>query len=198
MNCDILQSSLDWCEGTPELAGIRRNIYYTSFSNLAKYPVLEKDKNGRPVSSILKGAFVMREDKTFHKIVILADKSQYTSEPQGEYPSQTQLDKLNLVHPGVGPEAVQAECSINNTKNVFLFQDKKGRWRMVGHPDFDDMKNTVAQDLGQGTAGTASTTISVEAPNLVSAPYFNGTIITDEGEVDLTSDLLDIVADDKE
>lgn len=188
--CSILQQSLDWCEGTPEPAGIRRVAYYTAFSNLVKYPKVPVDDKGRPVSSILKGAFVMRGDAVFHKIVFLPEKSSFTSEAQGEYPSQSQLDKLTLLHPGVGPEAVNAMASINNTKNVFLFQDKKGRWRMVGTPDFDDMKNSVAQDLGQGSAGSTSTTISVEAPNIISAPYFSGTIMTDEGEVDLTSELI--------
>lgn len=193
--CSIAQQSLDWCEGTPEPAGIRRTAYYTAFSNLVKYPRLPFDDRGRPTSSILKGEFVMKGDAVFHKIVFLPEKSTFTSEAQGEYPSQSQLDKLTLLHPGVGPEAVTAQVSINNTKNVFLFQDKKGRWRMVGHPDYDDMKNSVAQDLGQGSAGTTSTTISVEAPNLVSAPFFSGTITTDEGEIDLTSDLIKVDMD---
>lgn len=196
--CSIAQQSLDWCEGTPEPAGIRRTSYYTAFSNLVKYPRLPVDHRGRPTSSVLKGEFVMKGDAVFHKIVFLPEKSTFTSETQGEYPSQSQLDKLTLLHPGVGPEAVMAQVSINNTKNVFLFQDKKGRWRMVGHPDYDDMKNSVAQDLGQGSAGTTSTTISVEAPNLVSAPFFSGTITTDEGEIDLTSDLIQVDMDPEE
>ena len=191
-SCSILQQSLDWCEGTPEPAGIRRTAYYTALSNLAKVPRVPVDSNGRPTSSILEGEFVMVGDAVFHKIVFLPEKSTFTSEAQGEYPSQTQLDKLTLLHPGVGPEAVNAMVSITNTKNAFLFQDRKGRWRMVGHPDYDDMKNSVAQDLGQGSAGSTSTTISVEAPNIVSAPFFSGTIMTDEGEVDLSSDLLSV------
>ncbi|MDE6717876.1 MAG: hypothetical protein K2J70_06760 [Muribaculaceae bacterium] len=190
MNCSIIQTSLDWCEGTPEPAGIRRVCYYTAFSNIVAAPKLPTDSNGRPTAAVLVGAFSMKEDAVFHKIVFLPEKSTFTSESQGEYPSITQLDKLTLVHPGVGPEAVQAMASINNTKNCFIFQDRKGRWRVVGHPDYDDMKNTVAQDLGQGSAGSTSTTISVEAPNLVSAPFFNGTIPTDEGDVELSSDLV--------
>ncbi|MDE6237823.1 MAG: hypothetical protein K2M45_08150 [Muribaculaceae bacterium] len=188
--CSVLQGSLSWCEGTPEPAGIRRKLYYTSFGNLADYPKLPVDDIGRPTSSILQGEFVMKGDAVFHSIEFLPEKSTFTSESQGEYPSVTQLDKLTVVHPGVGPEAVAAMAFINNSRNCFLFQDKKGRWRMVGTPDFDDMKNTVAQDLGQGSAGTTSTTISVEASNLVSAPFFSGSIMTDEGEVDLSSDLI--------
>lgn len=191
MKCTVLQTSLDWCEGKPEYAGIRRNAYYTSFDNFVKCPSLPKDDLGRPTSSVLSGEFVMRENAVFHSIQFDPAKSTFTSDAQGEWPSQSQLDKLTLVHPGIGPEAAMAMVSINNTRNVFLFQDKAGRWRMVGHPDFPDMKNSVAQDLGQGSAGTTSTTISVEASNYVSAPFFNGTITTEDGDIDLSSDLIE-------
>ncbi len=54
-------------------------------------------------------------------------------------------------------------------------------------PDFES-KNTVAQDLGQEVTGSTSTTIAVEASNLVSAPFFNGVILTEEGEINITDD----------
>lgn len=188
--CDILQHSLKICEGTPELPGMRRTVYFTSFGNLAKYPTLPKDSQDRITDSVLTGEFVMKENAVFQVLQFDPGKSTFTSDAQGEWPNQTQLDKLTLVCPDVGPRAGLIQASINNTHNVFLFQDKKGRWRMVGTPDFDDMKNSCAQDIGQGSAGSTSTTISVEATNHISGPYFNGTIPTADGEVDLSSDLL--------
>lgn len=61
-----------------------------------------------------------------------ARKSQLTSEAQGELPSQTQLNKLTAVHPGVGAEASAAAAYLNNNDNVFLVEDMKGKYRVVG------------------------------------------------------------------
>lgn len=182
-NCFGLQESLGWCEGTPEPAGIRRRAYYVSMADCKLHPKIPTDENGRPTSSILEGEFVLAADKTWKFIDFLPDKSQFQSEPQGDYPSQTQLDKLTLLHPGVGPDSTNACVYINNTRCFFLFQDMKGRWRLVGNPDYPS-KNTVSQDLGQGVTGSTSTTIAVEASNLVSAPFFYGTIDTEDGELD--------------
>lgn len=183
-NCMSLQESIGWCEGTPEPAGIRRRVYYISQGDCVKHPTVPVDEIGRPTSSTLTGEFTLAADKTFKYLEFLPEKSQYQSDPQGEYPNQTQLDKLTLVIPGVGPEETNACVYINNTRCFFLFQDKKGRWRLVGNPDFES-KNTVAQDLGQGATGSTSTTIAVEATNIVAAPFFNGTILTEDGEINI-------------
>lgn len=182
-----LQQSIGWCEGTPEPAGIRRRAYYISMSDTVEDPKIPVDENGRPTSSVLVGDFVLAADKTWKYIDFLPEKSQFQSDPQGDYPNQTQLDKLTLVHPAVGPEATNACAYINNTRCYFLFQDRKGRWRLVGNKDYET-KNTVAQDLGQGVTGSTSTTIAVESSNLVSAPFFNGTIVTEDGEIKITDD----------
>ena len=113
-NCNPLQKSLDWCMGTPELPGIRRRIYYIDKSQIAQWPSYSRDSNRRSKSAVLVGSFLLVADAKWKHIDILADKSQLTSEPQGELPSQTQLNKLTAVHPGVGPEASAASCYLNN------------------------------------------------------------------------------------
>ena len=159
-----------WCEGTPEPAGIRRTAYYVSMADCVTCPQIPVDDNGRPTSSVLEGKFELAEGKTFKRIDFLPEKSQYLSDPQGDYPNQTQLDKLTLVNPSVGPETTNACVYINNTRCYFLFQDMKGRWRLVGNEDYPS-KNTVAQDLGQGVTGATSTTIAVESSNIVAAAF---------------------------
>lgn len=186
-NCMGIQQSLNWCEGTPEPAGIRRRAYYISIGDVVKMPELPVDDNGRPTSATLAGSFALAADASWKGIDILPGKSTFLSDANGEYPSQSQLDKLTLVHPGVGPEATAAAAYINNTRCLFLFQDMKGRWRLAGNPDYE-MKNTVSQDLGQGSTGTTSTTISVEHGNQVPAPFYTGTILTEDGEITLEDD----------
>ena len=180
--CTSIQKSLGWCQGTPELPGAKRRIYYIAKSYIVTFPQLPRDELGRATSSVLVGDFALLADTTWKYIDILPDKSQLTSEAQGELPSQTQLNKLVAVHPGVGQEASAAAAYINNTDNVFIVEDMKGNFRVLGNDKWTT-KATVAQDLGQGATGTTSTTINVEATDEVPAPFYVGTLETEDGLV---------------
>lgn len=188
--CTSIQKSLGWCQGTPELPGVKRRIYFLAKSGIVKFPTLTRDELGRPTSAILDGSFTLASDTKWKYIDILPDKSQLTSEAQGELPSQTQLNKLTAVHPGVGPEASAAAAYINNTDNVFIVEDMKGNFRVLGNDKWQT-KATVAQDLGQGATGTTSTTISVEATDETPAPFYTGTLETDEGTIDCSTGSID-------
>ena len=182
-NCSPLQKSLAWCMGTPELPGIRRRIYYISKDQIAEWPsYIRDDNNRRTKKAAYRGDFILVADAKWKYIDILADKSQLTSEPQGEIPSQTQLNKLVAVFPGVSPEASAAACYLNNSDNVFLVEDMKGFFRVVGCRKWVT-KTTVSQDNGQGPTGNTSTTINVEAPDEVPSPFYMGIIETEDGDV---------------
>ena len=186
-NCINLQRSLDWCMGTPELPGIKRKVYFIAKNQIAKWPAFTRDESGRITSSTLAGSFVLVADAKWHFIVILADKAQLTSEAQGEIPSQTQLNKATLVRPGVGPEAAEAAAYLNNADNVFVVEDMKGNFRVVGSERWLT-KTTVAQDNGQGATGTTSTTISVEATDEIPSPFYVGTLETEEGSIECSGE----------
>ena len=179
-DCSSIQRSLAWCQGKPELPGVKRRVYYISKYDILQWPELQHDANGRLKSAAYSGDFVLRADTKWKFIDIIADKSQLTSEAQGEYPSQTQLNKLVAVHPGVDDEASAAAAYLNNNDNVFLVEDMRGSIRVVGSDKWPT-KTTVAQDLGQGTTGSTSTTINVEATDECPAPFYAGTIDTDGG-----------------
>ena len=179
-DCSSLQKSLAWCQGRPELPGVKRRIYYISKYDIVKWPTLQHDANGRLTSSSYSGDFTLRADVKWKFIDIISDKSQLTSEAQGEYPSQTQLNKLVAVHPGVEADATAAAAYLNNNDNVFLVEDMRGAVRVVGSDKWPT-KTTVAQDLGQGATGSTSTTINVEATDECPAPFYTGKIVTDDG-----------------
>ena len=181
--CLNIQQSLGWCQGTPELPGVKRRVYYLAKSEIVEWPALSRDANGRITSAQYSGSFTLKADSKWKYIDILPDKSQLTSEPQGELPSQTQLNKLVAVHPGVGLRASAAAAYINNYDNVFLVEDMKGFFRVVGCDKWQT-KSTVNQDLGQGPTGSTSTTINVEATDECPAPFYLGMIETEEGDID--------------
>lgn len=181
-DCSSIQQSLAWCQGKPELPGIKRRLYYISKTQIVSWPTLSHDTNGRLNTAAYTGSFTLRADANWLYIDIIPEKSQLTSEAQGEYPSQTQLNKLTAVHPGVGAEASAAAAYLNNNDNVFIVEDMHGNFRVVGSEKWTT-KTTVAQDLGQGATGTTSTTIAVEATDECPAPFYSGTITTEDGVV---------------
>ena len=185
-NCSNIQRSLAWCQGTPELPGVKRRLYYISKGQIAQWPTLPHDENGRVTAAKYTGSFTLKADATWKFIDILPDKSQLTSEAQGETPSQTQLNKLTAVHPGVGEEASAAAAYLNNDDNVFIVEDMHGKFRVVGS-DMWLTKTTVAQDLGQGPTGATSTTINVEATDECPAPFYEGVIATEDGDINATA-----------
>ena len=106
-DCSSIQKSLAWCQGRPQYAGIRRRLYYAAKANIVGWPQLPRDGQGRPAGATYDGIFVLATDKEWQYIDILPEKSQLTSETQGEYPMQSQLNKLVAVHPGIEEEATE-------------------------------------------------------------------------------------------
>lgn len=176
-----LQKSLAWCDGMPQYPGIRRRAYYCNKNLIAKWPTLPRDVMGRPTSAKYIGSFELVEGAKFQYVDINPDKSQLTSEPQGEAPSQTQLNKLVLMHNGVDEEATGAAGYVNNSDNVYIVEDMAGNFRIVGNDKWPT-KSTVNQDNGQGTS-PAGTTINVEVTDELAAPFYEGVVETEDGDV---------------
>ena len=183
--CPNLQQSLAFCQGTPVYPGIRRRIYYIGKGYIVKWPALPRDEYGRVTSTEMKGDFTLAADAKWKFIDVLVDKSKLTSEAQGEMPSQTQVNKLEAVHPGVDASASAASAYLNNNDNVYLVQDMAGRFRILGNEKWPT-KSTVAQDLGQGN-NAAGTTINAECTDEVPCPFYKGKILTEDGEINLAA-----------
>ena len=112
-DCSSIQKSLAWCQGRQQFAGMRRRLYFIDKKNIMLWPKLPRDSNGRPLGAAYNGVFVLATDTEWQYIDILPERSQLTSDPQGEYPAQMQLNKLVAVHPGVGEEATEFAALVN-------------------------------------------------------------------------------------
>lgn len=179
--CTNIQNSIKWCEGTPSYPGVKRRLYFLSKSQIVDWPTLPKDENGHYTSTTYEGEFTLAAEAKWKSLDIDTKKSRLASDPQGEKPSQTQLNKLTAVHPGTGPEASAASLYFNNNDTVFIVPDMNGNYRVVGSDKWESTI-TVAQDGGEGTTGTANTTITVEATDVCPAPFYTGKIEAEDGD----------------
>jgi len=179
--CPSLQKSLDWCEGMPQYPGIRRRVYFCNKSLIVEWPELERDDFGRVASALLRGNFELAEGAFWQYLDINIDKSTVTSEPQGEAPSQTQLNKATFVHNGIDDQATAVAGLLSNADNVFVYEDTQGHFRVIGNNRWHT-RTTTNQDQGQGT-NPANTVINVEATDMIAPPYYNGYLTTEDGNV---------------
>ena len=156
-------------------------MYYCNKNLIEAWPTLERDDFGRVTDATYQGEFVLAADAYWQYIDINIDKSTVTSEPQGEVPSQTQLNKATFVHNGIDAEATAAAGYLNNSDNVYVYEDMEGHFRVLGNDKWRT-KTTVNQDQGQGT-NPASTTITIEVTDEIAAPFYDGVLETEDGEV---------------
>ena len=184
--CKSIMQSVGSCQGKPVLPGIRRKAWAISKSDIAKWPKYKRDENGRVTSSVLEGDLELVADAKMVYVEFDSNRSQHTSDPQGEWPSQTQLNKLNLVCPGISEEESAMSAFFNNNDLLWVFQDKQGKFRFVGSEKWET-KTTVAQDNGQGPTGQTGTTVAIEATDEIVSPFYVGKLDTEEGEIDCST-----------
>lgn len=190
MDCTSIINSLDVCEGAPQLSGIRKRAWIANVADIVKFATLPKDENRRVTDSVLVGDFVLKADKKWKYIEFNPDTSQANSDPEGEAPSQLQVNKLSLVHPGVDERATAMAAAFNNSNVIVIWQDMTGHYRVCGANLYRN-KMTVTQDNGQGPTGTPQTTFAMEARDYIPHPFYKGTLETEDGTLDCSTDAID-------
>lgn len=179
--CTSLQKSVEWCEGTPSYPGIKRKVYFIAKSQIVKFPTMPMDEFGNPTSSILTGDFVLAAEKKWLVLDVVPGKSGIDSEPQGESPSQMQLNKFEGFHNGAGAVATDATFNFNNTDCVYLIQEMDGSFRVLGNENWVT-KSTVSQTSGKAPGDQKGTTFTAECFDVCPAPFYKGKIETEDGD----------------
>lgn len=172
--CESNTKSLRWCQGKTVVPGIKPRVYYVAKNDIVAWPTLEGGK--------YTGDFVLAAEKTWQVIDLLNAKSNVTSETQSEKPSKTFKNTLKVVYPELNEDLNAAAEDLISGDHVFIYQTPRGQFKVVGS-QLDQTDTTVNTDTGEGVTGTAGATITATATDYTPAPFYNGSIVTDEGEV---------------
>lgn len=179
-----LYESLDFCDGKTVLPGIRPKVFFQKKSNIVTWPKLPDLEAAKSMAALAtyEGNFVLAADKKWLTLKSLSTKSNVTSEPQGEKPSRTTLNKCSLKHSGTEEDASGFCRQATADDLVYLVQQRNGKFRVIGCEEFEtDTKPS--QALGEGVTGEAGTTIEIEATDLCPAPFYPGKIETEDGDL---------------
>jgi len=179
-----LYESLKYCKGKPVLPGIRQRGYYISKDDITKWPTLpETATTAMSEIAIYSGSFTLAADKTFHAIDFTLNKGSISWETQGDAPARTFLNKATLNHPEIDEDAAAASRQMLYDDIVFVIPQRDGKWRVLGNEKFaTDVKPQGT--TGEGTSGDVGTTLEIEVTDLCPAPFYVGTLATDDGDID--------------
>ncbi|GAP73068.1 hypothetical protein SAMD00024442_6_23 [Candidatus Symbiothrix dinenymphae] len=176
-------TSLEWCFGKRNLPGVRDRIYFIPKRDIVAWPTLPDtfvDNMGELATYV--GDFELADGKKWHPMDILVEKSPVTSESQGAKPSKSSLNKATFIHPGTEEEAT-GFCSLaNNDDYVYIVQTKPGKYRVIGNEMYQTETNP-SQNLGSSATDEMGTTLEVSVTDFTPAPFYNGIIETDDGDI---------------
>lgn len=180
-----LYESLNSCPGTSVLPGFRPRVYYIPFASITTFPKLKTLEDATKMSELatLEGNFVLAADQKWQFIDCDSVKANGSFETQGEQGGKTFIDKITVVYPGMDAAASALAAQLANERCIFLFQQRDGKFRMVGSEAFGGATITPSGALGEGETGAVGTTFEVSGTTAVPMPFYPGEIETDDGKI---------------
>lgn len=181
-----LYKSVRKCPGVVVQPGIRPKFYAILLSQILAWPTLPKDLETKAADmkalAKYKGNFTLAADAKWHRVDLVSLKSSITSETQGEAPSATILNKAEFIVGGMDADITGFGRMVINDDMVYAVQEPDGRFRILGNEMFP-VKSTFAQSSGAGATDSKTSTISIEATDVCPAPFYEGKLETDEGDI---------------
>lgn len=177
----IMLANLKRCPGVASPAGIFPRAYCVAKADIVKWPTLPPN-TGTEASATYVGDFVLAADKHWSVIDLIAEESPVTSEAQGKSYSQTSLNKATLKYPGTDKAATAFARTANAADLVYLVRDKLGNYRVIGSEAYNTLTK-VGQALGGAATDDSGTTIEIEVTDIMPAPFYEGKIDTEEGDL---------------
>lgn len=175
--------NLDWTAGLTSIPGIYEVLYYIPKSDISAWPTLAAVPDDETEETTYSGSFTLVDLKTWKRINCIDIKSPVTSEPQGEIRSQTFLNKATIKTALTDEKATAFAKLANNTDLVYIVREKDtGKYRVLGNEMFHcNTKPMLA--IGGAPTDEKGTTIEIEVTDKIPAPFYTGSIVTDDGDI---------------
>jgi hypothetical protein len=179
--------NLDWTDGQKSIPGIYPEVYYIPKSKISAWPTLKANPLNAAEEVTYEGDFALVAAAVWKKINCIDIKSQPQSEPQGEIRCKSYKNSLGIVV-SLTEEKATAFCKLSaNTDIVYIYREKdSGKWRVAGCEMFL-VETQAKMNVGSTPTGEKGVTIDVVANDYIPFPFYNGEIMTADGDLNASS-----------
>ena len=187
-----LYDDIEFCMGDKSLPGTRNHAYYIPRRDIVTFPRPAASPANLDAVAVIPNTspFVLAADKKWHRIDLVPNESEPECENQGSYGSKTINNKITLVLPGTGKKVTGLISELNNDDVVILVPMADGKCRLFGSPAYQaDL--TLKQGFGKTATDANTTTIEVSVTDEYAAPFYEGVIETNYGDINGATDELE-------
>ncbi len=178
---------MNWDVGRDNIPGIFPEIVYIRKSEITAFPDLPADPQNAAEVVTYSGDFTLDSEATWKKLFVDVDKSPVSAEVQGEKYAKSFNNTATFKYPGTHEQASAFCRQAANDDLVFLVKEKSSdKWRVIGNEMFQcDVSPSHA--IGGAPTDDRGVTIEVAVTDRMPAPYYEGSIMTDEGDLNPSS-----------
>lgn len=174
--------NLDWVDGQHSVPGIYPILYFIEKSKIATWPTLSSSPATAADEVTYQGDFTLAAAAVWKEINCIDLKSEPVAEPQGEIRCVSVNNRLTIVTSLTNAEAAAFQKIANNTDLVYIFRERdSGKFRVCGSEMFTTFSRA-RQSIGSNPTGERGTTIEVESTDIIGFPFYEGAIVTEEGD----------------
>ena len=185
-----LYENVGFCVGQASLPGMRPHFYFIRRENIETFPkVLGNAAENMEDVVVIKQNFVLAADKKWLKVELIDGESEPSCEGQGAEGSRSFLNKVALVLPGTEKKVSSLIALLNNDDVVIAYPQRGGAIRIIGNEMFR-VQFELSQTAGKAVTDTAQTTITASVSDINPAPFYEGIIETEDGNIDGKTDSL--------
>jgi len=186
-----LYDDIEFCMGDKSLPGTRNHAYYIPRRDIVTFPRPASNPASLDDVAVIPSTspFVLAADKKWHRIDLVPNESEPECENQGSYGSKTFLNKITLVLPGTKKKVTGLISQLNNDDVVIIVPMADGSCRLFGSPAYQ-AELSLKQNYGKTATDANTTTIEVSVTDEFAAPFYEGVIETNYGDIDGANDEL--------
>ena len=174
--------NLDWTDGSMSVPGIYKILYFIEKSKITAFPTFAANPATAADEVTYIGDFTLAAQAVWKKIDCIDIKTDVVSEAQGEIRSVSSNNKMTIKTSLTNEEASAFAKLGNNTDLVYIFREKtSGKYRVCGSEMFTTFTRTSVA-IGSDPTGESGQTIEVESTDFMPFPFYNGAIVTEDGD----------------
>lgn len=185
-----LYEDVNFCPGDRSTPGTRNHFYFVKKSKCQSIPK-PKGYNATKLEevAVISDNIVLQENETWKKVSLVPLEAEITNKSQGQYGAKTYENKAVLVLPGSAKKNTGLIAMLNNDDVLILVPMANGQHRLFGNADYQTQVD-LSQAQGKTPTDPNTTTIDVTVNDQFPAPFYEGTLLTEEGTISGTNDEL--------